>query len=145
MDKGVPVHRRYFYALKHFRQLIKRGLPKGNAAPATGQAVPPAGARTGDLNLQPGEWVEVRSLEEIHAMLDDRQRTGGLLFMTNMAQDCGKRFRVYKKVERIRLETTSQMRKIRSPTVFLEGSICNRCDRACYNFWREAWLKRVET
>jgi hypothetical protein len=145
MDHDVPVTRMYSDALKHYLQMVKARLPEPQAKPAPSGGPPAAGTpRPEDLNLQPGEWVEVRSLEEIRALLDDRHRTSGLVFMDHMTSDCGKRFRVLKKVERIRLETTGQMRRLRAPTVFLEGSVCDVCDRACYCFWREAWLKRVE-
>jgi hypothetical protein len=101
------------------------------------------------LNLEKGDWVEVRSKEEIDATLDNRRRNNGLLFMPPMARFCGKRYRVFKKVEKIVLETTGELRRIKSPTVFLEGAYCDGkdyegCDRSCYHFWREVWLKRIE-
>jgi len=48
------------------------------------------------------------------------------------------------------IETTGELRKIRTPTVLLEGVFCDgrahgNCDRSCFCFWREAWLKRVTT
>lgn len=95
------------------------------------------------LDLEPGDLVEVRSEEEIKATLDKNNRYRGLIFMPSMLEFCGKRYRVYKKVVNIKLETTGHMRKIVTPTVFLEGVLCHRCDRECYAFWREAWLKRV--
>ncbi|MDD1659741.1 MAG: hypothetical protein LUQ62_00875, partial [Methanomicrobiales archaeon] len=106
----------------------------------------PADARI--LNLEPGEWVEVRPLREIQATLDSRGRLRGLLFMQEMQQFCGGRFRVFKKVKNIVLETNQEMRTIGSPTVFLEGVWCDGsshggCDRACFSFWREEWLRRV--
>jgi hypothetical protein len=34
-------------------------------------------------------------------------------------------------------------------TVLLDGAICDgwggKCDRSCFFFWREAWLRRVES
>jgi hypothetical protein len=100
------------------------------------------------LNLQPGEWVEVRPLEEISATLDENGRHKGLFFMHGMDKFCGQRFRVFKRVERIMLETTGETRKIVAPTVFLEGALCDGtayggCDRSCFCYWREVWLKRV--
>jgi len=101
------------------------------------------------LDLQPGEWVEVRSAKEILATLDQTGRLKGLGIMSEMVKFCGKRFKVYKRVERIMLETTGEMRRIRTPTVLLEGVFCDGrfhrgCDRSCFCYWREAWLKRVE-
>jgi len=100
------------------------------------------------LNLQPGEWVEVRSAKEIFATLDMQGKLKGLRFTPEMAKFCGKRFKVYKRLDRILLEATGELRKIRTPTVLLEGVFCDGkahggCDRSCFCFWREAWLKRV--
>jgi hypothetical protein len=100
------------------------------------------------LNLQPGEWVQVRSLEEISETLDEKGKFMGLYFMPEMGRYCGKTFKVFKKVKIIKLESTGELRKLRSPSVFLEGVYCDGekhggCDRACFHFWREAWLKRV--
>ena len=47
-------------------------------------------------DLRAGDWVEVRSSEEILATLDERGRLEALPFMPEMLQYCGKRFRVYK-------------------------------------------------
>lgn len=100
------------------------------------------------LNLQPGEWVEVRPIDEISVTLDDKGKFKGLYFMPEMEKFCGKKFKVFKKAEIIKLESTGEVRKLRSPSIFLEGVYCNGerhegCDRACFHFWRETWLKRI--
>jgi hypothetical protein len=99
------------------------------------------------LNLQPGDWVEVKSKEEILETLDEKGRFRGLYFMPGMAVHCGKRLRVYKRLERMILEATGELRDVKN-TVLLEGAMCPgvgmRCDRSCFYFWREAWLKRAE-
>jgi len=100
------------------------------------------------LNLKPGELVEVRSEKEILVTLDHRGKLKGLSFTPEMRKYCGGRFRVYKKLERIIVEATGELRTIKSPTVLLEGVICDGkahggCDRTCFCFWREAWLKRL--
>jgi hypothetical protein len=46
--------------------------------------------------LNVGEWVEVRSKEEILRTLDHNGRLDGMPFMPEMFQFCGQRFRVYK-------------------------------------------------
>jgi hypothetical protein len=101
----------------------------------------------GKLGLKAGELVEVRSKEEILATLDKRGYNKGLLLMPEMLQFCGQRFKVYKSVKRIVLEHTGEFRRMRN-TVLLEGVRCDgwggACDRSCFFFWREAWLKRVE-
>lgn len=98
--------------------------------------------------LQPGEWVEVRSIKEVFATLDEQGKLRGLRFTHEMVKFCGKRFKVYKRLEKIILEATGELRRIRTPTVLLEGVFCDGkahggCDRACFCFWRESWLKRV--
>ena len=99
------------------------------------------------LNLQPGEWVKVRSVKEIFATLNAKGKLRGLRFIPEMVKFCGKRFKVYKRLDKIILEATGELRKIRTPTVLLEGVFCDGkahsgCDRSCFCFWREAWLKR---
>lgn len=99
------------------------------------------------LNLQPGELVEVKSEPEILATLDENRKYKGLLWMCNMHTFCGKRYRVYKRLERILLESTGELKKVRN-TVLLKGVMCDGkafqgCDRSCFHFWREAWLRRV--
>jgi len=99
------------------------------------------------LDLEPGELVRVKSVEEILATLDRNRKCRGLLWMTGMRKFCGKRYRVLKRVERILLESNGELREMRN-TVLLEGALCDgsefsKCDRSCFHFWREAWLARV--
>jgi len=99
------------------------------------------------LNLKPGDLVEVKSEAEIRATLDERGKTRGLLFTADMQRYAGQRFRVFKRVESIFLEESKQRRTIKN-TVILETVYCPgvtfRCDRSCFLFWKEAWLRRVE-
>lgn len=67
--------------------------------------------------------------------------------MTGMRQYCGRCLRVYKPVDRIMLESNGELRKMKN-TVLLEGAMCDGtefggCDRSCFHFWREVWLRRV--
>jgi hypothetical protein len=112
----------------------------------------PVGDRAGrsirGLNLRQSEIVEVRSVKEIFATLNGEGKLRGLRFTPEMQRFCGRRFRVYKTLERIVLEATGELRKIRTPTVLLEGVFCDGsahggCDRSCFCFWREEWLKKV--
>ena len=100
------------------------------------------------LNLQPGEWVEVKSLEEIDATLSSNNRLRGLGFSADMIPFCGKRFRVHSRIERMILEWTGELKQLRD-TVALEivhcdGSSCRGCPRNCFFLWREDWLERVK-
>jgi hypothetical protein len=99
------------------------------------------------LGLQPEEWVEVRSEAEILATLDGQSKHRGLLFSVEMRRFCGRRFRVLKPVRKIFLEESKQTRVLKN-TVLLEGVHCDGtgfdCDRSCFLFWREAWLRRAD-
>lgn len=100
------------------------------------------------LGLRPGELVEVKSIDDILATLGPNRKYKGLLWMTGMRKFCGKRYRVLKRIEKILLETNGESRKMKN-TVILEGVMCDGsefgdCDRSCFHFWREAWLKRIE-
>jgi hypothetical protein len=99
------------------------------------------------LNLQVGEWVEVKSLQEIEATLDANGKNRGLGFAPDQAEFCGKRFRVAGRVEKLILEWSGELRNITN-TVELEevtcqGRMCRSCPRNCYHLWREIWLRRV--
>jgi hypothetical protein len=103
-----------------------------------------------NLRLTLGEVVEVRSLKEIFAALDENGELKGLAFNHEMAKFCRKRFRVYRRLDKIILESTGELRRIKTPTVMLEGVFCDgqahgKCDRSCFCSWREAWLRRVES
>jgi hypothetical protein len=100
------------------------------------------------LNLEAGDWVEVRSTKEIFATLDEKGKLRGLAFTPEMMKFCGRRFRVFKKLDRIILEATGELRKIKTPTVLLEDVFCDgkahgECDRSCFCFWRTEWLKKT--
>ena len=50
--------------------------------------------------LSVGDWVEVRSKEEILGTLDADGRHDGMPFMPEMFAFCGKRFQVYKRAHK---------------------------------------------
>jgi hypothetical protein len=102
------------------------------------------------LNLQPGDLVEVKSLREITQTLDHQGKNRGLAFTALMRPFCRKRFRVLKRVDKIILETSGVIRELKN-TVILEGVTCDGhtriggCPRNLYHFWREIWLRRVDS
>lgn len=101
----------------------------------------------GSLGLGPGEYVQIRSAEEIRKTLDEYGRFDRLFFMAEMWQFCGMKFHVYKRVKRVLSEQTGVFKKARN-VVLLEGVCCDGshhadCDASCFLFWKEAWLKRV--
>jgi len=107
----------------------------------------PSSSNSEVLDLRPGELIEVKSVDDILATLGPDRKCRGLLWMTGMRKFCGGRYRVLKRVENILLESNGEPRKMRN-TVSLEGVMCDGsefgdCDRSCFHFWREAWLRRV--
>jgi len=123
--------------------LIERLRRRPAAPPVT---TPP------NLNLQPGDWVEVREPEEILPSLNERGLTRGLTFDAEMLPYCGGRYRVKDRVERIIDERNGQMIEIKSDCLILDGVVCSGhhsvghwfCPRAIYPYWRENWLRPVE-
>jgi hypothetical protein len=104
------------------------------------------------LNLQPGEFVRVRSPEEIQATLDDRGHNRGLSFDREMLRYCGQTLRVKARVNHIIDETSGRLIHIKRDAIILEGGICSGecstgrwfCPREIYAYFREAWLERVD-
>ena len=99
------------------------------------------------LALLPGDLIEVKSYDEILSTLDRNGRYRGLLFLPEMMPYCGRRFRVHKRLERIYLEHSGQIRAIKN-TVLLENVFCSGvrtgCDKSCFLYWREIWLRRTD-
>jgi hypothetical protein len=104
------------------------------------------------LDLEPGEWVQVRSIDEIRPTINRQRRNRGLKFDVEMVPYCGGTFRVLARVEKIINERTGRMMRLPNACVILEGVTCsgcfsqNRlfCPRSIYPYWHEIWLKRVE-
>jgi hypothetical protein len=96
--------------------------------------------------MRAGEWVEVRSKEEILATLDREGRLEGLPFMPEMLGFCGKRFQIYKSAYKSCDTVTGRYIGLRiDRCVHLEhrcdGSYHGNCQAGCLLFWKEAWLK----
>jgi len=133
-----------------FKHMLSAGFRRISNRPSgghlgTAKAVAAETAET--LALQAGDLVEVKSIDEILSTLDHNRRNKGLLWMSGMRKYCGKRYRVYRPVKRIILESNGELRRLKN-TVLLEGVMCDGkafggCDRSCFHFWREAWLRRV--
>jgi hypothetical protein len=111
-----------------------------------------SGAPSSPLGLQPGDWVQVKSPDEIALTLDKQGRNRGLWFDTEMLPYCGGTFLVKDRVRRFINESTGEMIELKSDAVILEGVVCSGdrsaqrwfCPRAIYPYWREAWLRRVD-
>ena len=97
-----------------------------------------------------GDLVEVRSEDEILATLDENGTLDGLPFMPEMLRFCGGRFlvqnRAHKTCDTIlgtgmrRLDKAVHLTELRC-----DGSGHGGCQAACLLFWKEEWIRPVET
>ncbi len=132
-----------------FRQVVNKFRHLAGRKPISKMAGRQSGASKGDLDLQPGEWVEIRSRREIVETLDPHGKNRGLSFEPEMLDHCGRRYPVAFQVHRIILEETGAMVEL-DRTVVLKGVVCEglcakNCPRRNFFYWRESWLRRVET
>ena len=114
----------------------------------------PVGAATPrhDLGLQPGEWVRVKSYEEIRATLNTDGANRNMRFDAEALPYCGRTFKVHSRVEKFIDEPTGRLTTMKTPAVILEGVFCQchyspkrmGCPRSIYLWWRENWVERAE-
>jgi hypothetical protein len=101
------------------------------------------------LGLRAGEWVQVRSRNEILSTLDVNGQLDRMPFMPEMLKYCGQRVKVGKRAHKT-CDPVNGLESRRLPdAVHLEGLRCDGsahagCQAGCLLFWKEAWLKRVE-
>lgn len=105
-------------------------------------------SQSGTRNFKVGDLVEVLSVQEILATLDDRGLLDGMPFMPEMQQYCGQHVRIFKVVTKIcdTIDKTGFRRMTK--TVALEGLHCSGdfhggCQASCLLFWKEQWLKPI--
>jgi hypothetical protein len=102
------------------------------------------------MKLRAGDWVEIRSKEEILRSLDNTGRLDELPFMPQMFEYSGQRFKVLKRAHKT-CDTVTVGRgpssRALSNGVHLDlrcdGRAYGGCQAACLIFWKEAWLKPV--
>jgi len=105
-----------------------------------------------ELGLQPGDWVQVRSPEEIQKTLSPHGKNRGLWFDREMLPFCGKTYRVRRRVTHIVDERSGRMLRMKSDCIMLDGAVCSGenslgrwfCPRGIFPYWRESWLRRVD-
>jgi hypothetical protein len=99
--------------------------------------------------LRIGEVVEVKSVDEILATLDENGRLDALPFMPEMLRFTGKQFRVYRRaIKACDTANWTGMHRMHN-AVHLAGLRCDGsahggCQAGCLLYWKEAWLQRVE-
>ena len=99
------------------------------------------------MKLRVGDWVEVKSKEEILRTLDKKGRMEGLPFMPQMFKYCGQKFRVFKRAHKT-CDWVYTAKAQRLPKGIhldhrCDGEAFGGCQSACSIFWKEAWLKPV--
>jgi hypothetical protein len=104
------------------------------------------------LDLQPGEWVEVKSPKEIAITITPSGFNRGMRYDPEMNRYCGERYRVQARVSRLIHEKNGKMTVMKTPCIQLENVFCRAeltetrlgCPRASSTYWREIWLKRAD-
>jgi hypothetical protein len=99
--------------------------------------------------LRAGEWVEVRSKQEILATLDKQGKLEGLSFMPEMLELCGQRFQVFKRAHKTcdppnGMDGRHMPRAVHLEDVRCSGSAHGGCQARCLIFWKDVWLKKVD-
>jgi len=102
-----------------------------------------------NVKLRVGDWVEVRSKEEILRTLDKRGQMEALPFMPEMLRYCGRRFQVFKMAHKTCDPPSGLQARRMAKSVHLAGIRCDGeahggCEAGCLIFWKEAWLKKVD-
>ena len=101
------------------------------------------------MALCAGDWVEVRSKEEILATLDKNGRLEELPLMPQMLQFCGKRFKIYKRAHKtcdtVNPVASRRVAKAVHLDLRCDGAAYGGCQAACLLFWKEAWLKPLHS
>ena len=117
-----------------------------------GDIVPMRGDKTKtpaeSLDLQPGDWVEVKSPQEILETLDSSGRNRGLAFQPEFVEYSRGHFQVLRRADHFIDESTGQMRNPKN-TVILKDVVCTgTCRRGCVRngllLWREIWLRKID-
>ena len=101
------------------------------------------------LDLKAGDWVVVRSRQEILRTLDRNGQLEGLPFMPEMFEACGQRFRVFKRAHKTCDPPSGVQGRQMPNAVHLDEFRCNGtahggCQAKCLVFWKEAWLERAD-
>lgn len=100
------------------------------------------------MKMCTGDWVEVRSKEEILSTLDRSGRLDGLPFMPQMFKHCGQRFRVQNSAYKSCDTVSGDYAGLRLPDavhldIRCDGQAYGGCQAGCLIVWKNAWLKPV--
>lgn len=98
--------------------------------------------------LRSGDWVEVRSRDEILRTLDKQGQLEALPFMPEMLRYCGQRFQVFKRAHKTcdppsGLQSRQMAHGVHLGGVRCDGAAHGGCQAGCLIFWKETWLRKV--
>jgi hypothetical protein len=152
LDFGGKVRRLYLRLKRAGRRRISRVTKK--LFPVRQDTLSGSQSNTIAANkpvLKEGDLVEVLPFDDIRKTLDENMCLGKTLFLEGMKQYCGKRLRVFKKLKMMVDEPSWRMVRLKD-SVILENAICDAkgqydkegCDRCCFYFWKEQWLRKVD-
>ena len=134
---------------RHVKKWLKNAYYTSVRWRGGSSAQPQAKAFAAIAPLMQGDWVRVRSREEILATLDPFKELKGCAFLPDMYEYCGTRQRVLRSMRHFMDERDYKLKKARG-IILLENVICNgtptfgECDRCCFLFWREEWLEKID-
>ena len=100
--------------------------------------------------LRPGDVVEVKSAAEILATLDREGAADRMPFMPEMLRHVGRRYTVTRRVDKICDTIAATGSRRMHAMVYLndlrcDGSGHGGCQAGCKLYWKEAWLRRVDS
>ena len=96
-----------------------------------------------------GDWVRVRSKEQILATLDATGKLDALPFMPEMFQYCGRAMQVGKRAHKtcdpaLGIRARKMDGTVHLDSVRCDGAAHDGCQAACLIFWKEAWLEPLD-
>jgi hypothetical protein len=145
---AIGINRYQMFSLFHLPKPLR--YRDGRQLPAVRGKVSADEWPDGPSDLAAGDLVEVRSLEEIEATLDEGQRNRGLWFDGEMVRLCGRRGRILFRVERLIDEKTGRMLRIRKDLFVVSGmtgcvgTYHQLCTRSMIAMMRASWLRRID-
>jgi hypothetical protein len=101
------------------------------------------------MKVHAGDWVEVRSKEEILRTLDKKGCLDGLPFMPQMFNYCGQRFRVQASAYKTCDTVSGDYAGLHLPDAVHLDTRCDGlahggCQAGCLLFWKNAWLRPID-
>lgn len=99
--------------------------------------------------LRAGDWVEVRSKQDVLRTLDKSGRLEGLPFMPEMFEYCGQRVRVSSSAHKTCGPINGQYVALQTSNLVhlgkrCDGSAHDGCQNRCLLFWHTAWLRPAD-